>query len=44
VIPWELNDAAFIVVQPEPSELEEIKALRDTLTEPDPAWRRRRAG
>ncbi len=31
MIPSELNDAAFIVVQLEPSELEDIKALRDTL-------------
>ena len=31
VIPAELNDAAFIVVQLEPAEHEDIKALRDTL-------------
>lgn len=31
MIPAELNDAAFIVVQLEPSEHEDIKALRDTL-------------
>jgi two-component system, chemotaxis family, sensor kinase CheA len=31
MIPAELNDAAFIVVQLEPAEHEDIKALRDTL-------------
>ncbi len=31
MIPAELNDAAFIVVQLEPTELDDIKALRDTL-------------
>ncbi len=31
MIPAELNDAAFIVVQLEPSEHDDIKALRDTL-------------
>ena len=31
MIPPELNDAAFIVVQLEPAEHEDIKALRDTL-------------
>ena len=31
MIPSELNDAAFIVVQLEPAEHEDIKALRDTL-------------
>ncbi|MDZ7630645.1 MAG: hypothetical protein U5K74_04590 [Gemmatimonadaceae bacterium] len=31
MIPTELNDAAFIVVQLEPNELDDIKALRDTL-------------
>ena len=31
MIPTELNDAAFIVVQLQPTELHEIKALRDSL-------------
>ncbi|MCC7052709.1 MAG: chemotaxis protein CheA [Gemmatimonadaceae bacterium] len=31
MIPAALNDAAFIIMQLEPSELEDIKALRDTL-------------
>ena len=31
MIPSELNDAAFIVVQLEPAEHDDIKALRDTL-------------